>query len=97
MGSNMQPEPDGPDANADHGADLPLCEQVRQSLMTYLVHMDGHGHVVTDLYSFVIREVERPMIEAVLEHCGQNQSRAAQLLGLSRSTLRKKIQQHALD
>jgi Fis family transcriptional regulator len=39
----------------------------------------------------VINEVERPLIQTVMEQCGQNQSKAALMLGLSRSTLRKKI------
>lgn len=97
MVSDRQTQSDMADRPACTGVNMPLCEQVTQSLKTYLSHMDGHGHVINDLHSFVIREVERPLIATVLEHCGQNQSRAAQLLGLSRSTLRKKIQQHSLD
>lgn len=44
-----------------------------------------------ELYRVVIERVERPMIEAVLEHTGGNQIRAAGLLGINRNTLRKKI------
>ena len=44
-----------------------------------------------DLYRVVIERVERPMIEAVLEHTGGNQIKAAGLLGINRNTLRKKI------
>ena len=71
-----------------------LSNQVRVAVDHYLRTLNGcaaHG-----LYEMVLREVERPMIEVVLNHCGHNQSKAAQVLGLSRSTLRKKMAQHGL-
>jgi len=67
----------------------PLCDCVRSALDYYLRNMDGHD--VTGLYRMVLDEVERPMIETVLEHTNGNQSTAAQMLGISRSTLRKKL------
>jgi Fis family transcriptional regulator len=66
-----------------------LCEHVRLAVKDYLARLDEDE--VSSLYAMVISEVERPLIQAVMEQCGQNQSRAAQMLGLSRSTLRKKI------
>jgi DNA-binding protein Fis len=44
-----------------------------------------------DLYDEVISRVERPLIELVLERTGNNQLKAAEILGLNRNTLRKKI------
>jgi Fis family transcriptional regulator len=44
----------------------------------------------------VLSEVERPLLEAVLAHTGSNQSKAARVLGISRSTLRKKLIQYHL-
>jgi two-component system nitrogen regulation response regulator GlnG len=44
-----------------------------------------------DLYQRVLDKVERPLLEAVLDHTGGNQIRAAALLGINRNTLRKKI------
>lgn len=79
----------GSAAEAGTTLDLTLGECVRQALRQYFNQLDGYE--VTDLYGMVIGEVEKPLIEAVLEQCGQNQSKAAQMLGLSRSTLRKKI------
>jgi len=67
----------------------PLRDCVRNALRYYLSNMGGHD--VTGLYRMVLDEVERPMIETVLEHTNGNQSLAAQMLGISRSTLRKKL------
>ena len=44
-----------------------------------------------DLHAAVVAAVERPLIELVLEQTGGNQLRAAELLGINRNTLRKKI------
>lgn len=81
----------GAGAMADQGDSrgLVLSEQVRLVLRQYFAELDGCQP--SALHAFVIGEVERPLIETVLEHCGHNQSRAAEMLGLSRSTLRKKM------
>jgi len=50
-------------------------------------------HPLGDLHHLVMREIERPLIEEVLEFTQGNQSRASAVLGLSRTTLRKKIAQ----
>ncbi len=68
---------------------LLLSEHVRLAVKDYLARLDGDE--VINLYNMVLNEVERPLIQTVLEQCGQNQSKAAQMLGLSRSTLRKKM------
>ena len=68
---------------------LLLCEHVHLVVKDYLSRLGTDE--VSNLYAMVIHEVERPLIQAVLEQCGHNQSKAAQMLGLSRSTLRKKI------
>lgn len=74
---------------------LLLSEQVRVALQQYFDRVDGLE--ISGLHALVIGEVERPLIEAVMERCGHNQSRAALILGLSRSTLRKKISYYGLD
>jgi Fis family transcriptional regulator len=40
--------------------------------------------------------VEKPLLEVVMQRAGQNQSRAAEWLGLNRNTLRKKLIEHQL-
>lgn len=72
-----------------------LSEHVRLSLGNYFDRLDGAE--VSGLYAMVIGEVEKPLIETVLEQCGHNQSKAAQVLGLSRSTLRKKMTQYGIE
>lgn len=49
-----------------------------------------------DMLSMVVQCVERPVLQVVLERTGGNQSRAADMLGITRSTLRKKLQAHNL-
>lgn len=73
----------------------PLSECVRTALRDYFQNLDGHD--VTGLYRLVNDEVERPLFETVLEYTGGNQTRAASVLGISRSTLRKKIALYQLQ
>ncbi len=72
----------------------PLSEHVRQTVTRYLEQL--HGHDVVDLYVMVMSEVEKPLIQAAMEYSGHNQSKAAKILGLSRSTLRKKMEFYGL-
>ena len=72
-----------------------LSSHVRDALRTYFARLDGHG--ASNLYELVLSEVEQPLIETVLEHCEHNQTKAAQILGLSRSTLRKKMQIYRIE
>ncbi len=72
----------------------PLRECVRHALRCYLESLDGHE--VNDLYEMVIKEVERPLFQTVLDYAEGNQTRAARLLGMSRSTLRKKMLHYRL-
>jgi Fis family transcriptional regulator len=72
-----------------------LSEHVRNCLKDYFSRLDGHE--CGELHAMVIAEVERPLIQAVLEHCGFNQSKTATALGLSRSTLRKKMKLYGLE
>ncbi len=50
-----------------------------------------HGHTPCDLYKLVIEEVELPLMEVVMKYAKQNQTQAAAILGINRSTLRKKL------
>lgn len=52
---------------------------------------DLNGTQCTDLYNLMLRQVERPVLEEALSHCGGNMTRTAELLGINRATLRKKL------
>jgi Fis family transcriptional regulator len=82
-------------SETDRPAASILSQHVRCALREYFMQLDGCD--ATDLYTLVLSEVEQPLIETVLEHCGHNQSKAAQILGLSRSTLRKKMTQYGIE
>lgn len=73
----------------------PLCEHVRLAVEEYFAHLNGHSS--GDLYNLVMQEAEKPLIQTTLSHCGFNQSKAAIILGISRSTLRKKMALYNLD
>lgn len=65
---------------------------VERAMRNYFEHLDGHD--VSDIYQMVLAEVEIPLLEVVLEYTRNNQSRAAEALGLNRGTLRKKLKQY---
>ncbi|MEN8166199.1 MAG: DNA-binding transcriptional regulator Fis [Pseudomonadota bacterium] len=73
----------------------PLRQCVQDAMRRYFNHLDGHG--ASNLYRLVMTEVEAPLLESVMQYSGGNQTRAATLLGISRSTLRKKLSQYGLD
>ncbi|MDG0979273.1 MAG: helix-turn-helix domain-containing protein [Halieaceae bacterium] len=73
---------------------MSLRNAVTASLNTYFEQMDGQ--IPSDLYSMVINEVEGPLLAYVMEQVNHNQCRAAEMLGLNRGTLRKKLKSHQL-
>lgn len=78
----LHPDPVAPPVPA-------LSEAVARAVRRYLADMGAHP--AEDLYRIVLAEVEAPLLDEVLRHCGGNQSRAAQVLGITRATLRKKL------
>ena len=67
---------------------------VRESLQGYF--RDLGGETPDGVYDMVMRLVEKPLLEVVMSHADNNQSRAAEWLGLNRNTLRKKLALHKL-
>ena len=72
-----------------------LQQAVKESLDDYFTHLDGQPpHAI---YDMVLGCVEKPMLEFILNKVGGNQSKAAEVLGLNRNTLRKKMAQYGLN
>ncbi|MBT9505381.1 helix-turn-helix domain-containing protein [Rhodoferax sp.] len=69
-------------------------ECVRTSLEGYL--RDLRGTEPDGMYNMMVNVVEKPLLEVVMHHADNNQSKAAQWLGLNRNTLRKKLLEHKL-
>lgn len=81
--------------NPSKPAVLTLSTHVRQAVELYFAQLNGHD--AANLYSMVLSEVEKPLLETTLQQTGYNQTKAAKALGLSRSTLRKKLEQYDIS
>lgn len=71
-----------------------LKECVEETLQQYFRQLDGQS--VTNVYEMVLLEVEAPLLAVVMSVCQGNQCKAAEMMGISRGTLRKKLQQHGM-
>ena len=69
-------------------------ECIRDSLNAYFQDMDGVEP--RGMYDMLLNAVEKPLLDVVMQQADQNQSRAAEWLGLNRNTLRKKLIEHKL-
>lgn len=87
----IQAETDAPIITHQHDS---LRQCVDHALQQYFLHLDGQP--ANDLYQLVLSEVEAPLLEAVLAYTRNNQSKSAEMLGLNRGTLRKKLKQYDL-
>jgi len=74
---------------------VPLRSLTEQALDDYFTSLNGHAP--GRLYELVMREVEEPLFRAVLEYAEGNQSRAADILGINRGTLRKKLKNYGIS
>jgi Fis family transcriptional regulator, factor for inversion stimulation protein len=75
-------------------SDRALGNMAEEALQQYFHTLNGHQP--EELYDLVIGEVEKPLLRAVLDYTGGNQSQAASILGINRGTLRKKLRRHGL-
>lgn len=72
-----------------------LTDAINELLEDYFKHLDGQPpHAI---YDMVLGCVEKPMLEFILNKVGGNQSKAAEILGLNRNTLRKKMAEYNLS
>jgi Fis family transcriptional regulator len=73
-------------------SELSAC--VRRLVTDYFDHLDGEK--CSGVHDMVIGSVEKPLLEVVLNHTEGNQTRASEILGINRNTLRKKMQHYGV-
>lgn len=72
-----------------------LRDYAEKTLRRYF--SDLHGHDPSGLYALVLGEIEQPLLKTLLDYTRGNQSRASEILGINRSTLRKKLRQYKIS
>lgn len=72
----------------------PIAAAISNALETYFEHLDGESP--TGIYDMVLSRVEKPLLTIVMREAENNQTRAADMLGINRNTLRKKLTEHGL-
>ena len=70
----------------------PLSEQVRKAMKKYFATLGDAAPA--NIYEMVMTEVEPELLKAVMKYANYNQSKAANVLGLNRATLRKKLHRY---
>lgn len=73
---------------------ITLRQAVKDTLKNYFTNIGGEQPI--DFYSILLEEIERPLLEVLINHTHYNQVRMAQILGISRGTLRKKLKQYGM-
>jgi Fis family transcriptional regulator, factor for inversion stimulation protein len=71
-----------------------LGEFTRAAVQRYLSKIVGHP--ATDLHRLIIGEVEKPLLAEVIAHTQGNLTHAAEILGINRATLRKKLDEYQI-
>ncbi len=69
-----------------------ISQCIESSLHTYFHDLDGHK--AGNLYELIMVEAEKPLLQAVMDQTKGNITQAAEILGLNRGTLRKKLQKY---
>jgi len=77
-----------------HSRNRLLSSFTEDAMRSYFKNLNGHKPA--EIYRMVLGEVEPPMLQAVMEYTNGNQTLAADMLGLNRATLRKKLKQYDL-
>jgi Fis family transcriptional regulator len=73
---------------------ITLRQAVKDTLRNYFTNIGTEQPV--DFYSILLEEIERPLLEVLINHTHYNQVKMATILGISRGTLRKKLKQYGM-
>jgi len=71
-----------------------LSDNVREAMEEYFVDLDGHD--AGDLYDLFIEQVEIPLFEVVMNNADGNITKASDMLGMNRGTLRTRLRKYGL-
>lgn len=82
------------DIDESHKKNMSIAQCIEINVRQYFADLDGE--IPYAVYDMVLQQVEMPLLRCVMDVCDQNQTRAAQMLGLNRNTLRKKLLQYQL-
>tara|TARA_Y200000002_G_scaffold23440_2_gene17786 strand:- start:6489 stop:6755 length:267 start_codon:yes stop_codon:yes gene_type:complete len=74
----------------------PLKDEVRKAMKRYFLQLDQKNNPI-DVYQMVLNEVEPPLLDAVMKFSNDNQSKAAKILGMNRTTLRTKLKKYNIS
>ncbi|MFL2715119.1 MAG: DNA-binding transcriptional regulator Fis [Gammaproteobacteria bacterium] len=73
----------------------PLKDEVRKAMNRYFNQLDQKNTPI-NVYNLVLTEVEPPLLNSVMKFCNNNQSKAARILGINRTTLRTKLKKYKI-
>jgi len=73
---------------------ITLKQAVKDTLRNYFTNIGSEQPV--DFYSILLEEIERPLLEVLINYTHYNQVKMATVLGISRGTLRKKLKQYGM-
>ncbi len=73
---------------------ITLKQVVKDTLCNYFSNI-GQDQPV-DFYMILLEEIEKPLLEVLINHTHYNQVKMAHILGISRGTLRKKLKQYGM-
>ena len=74
----------------------PLKDEVRKAMNRYFNQHD-QKNIPIDVYQLVLNEVEPPLLNTVMKFSNNNQSKAAKILGINRTTLRTKLKKYNIS
>ena len=74
----------------------PLKDEVRKAMRRYFSQLDQKNMPI-NVYQLVLKEVEPPLLNSVMKFTNNNQSKAARILGINRTTLRTKLKKYNIN
>jgi Fis family transcriptional regulator len=80
----------------NNGTSEALSTYVAKAMKHYFSHLDKET-AACDVYDFLMRQVEPPLLKETLVFCRGNESKASTILGISRGTLRKKLAHYKIS